>query len=192
MKKKVLAGIMMAVMMAASVMGVSAANSKTAEVYVSGNSANTYVVEAADDQNLKASAEKVDAVSGKEIITTTAVYNVKAIEGNGTANGAGKYEVELTVSGLSSNCKDVTVLNYNTTSETWSVVTVSNVDYTNKTMVVALDNLGPIAIFASVTSGGATGTSPSTVGTSSTWMIMLALAVVAVGAGVVATQKKSR
>ena len=52
--------------------------------------------------------------------------------------------------------------------------------------------MSPVAIYAEVVTGGAAGTSPSTVGTSSTWMLLVAFAIVAVGAGVVASQKKNR
>lgn len=182
----------MAVMMMASVMGVSAAGSKTAEVYVSGENAKIYVAEAGD-QSLKASAAEVKEVAGKQVITSTAVYDIKEItSGTATPNGAGKHEVQLTVAGLTSSCSDIVILSYN--AGTWTPVAVdaSKVDYTNKTIDVELQNLGPIVIYASVAASGSTGTSPSTVGTSSAWMLWAAVAIVALGAGVVATQKKSR
>lgn len=189
MKKRVLAGIMMAVMMMASVMGVSAAGSKTEEVYASDASAKVYVVESGD-QSLKDSAVK--AAAGKTIITSTAVWNVKAVDGQTpTQNAAGKYEVQLAVTALTSSCSDVVVLCYNESAKTWSAVE-AKVDYTNKTIDVALDSLGSIVICANVAAGGSTGTSPSTVGTSSAWMLWVAVAVVALGACVVVAQKKSR
>ena len=45
MKKKVLAGIMMAVMMMASVMSASAAGSKSGEVYTSGTSTDNHTTD---------------------------------------------------------------------------------------------------------------------------------------------------
>ena len=49
MKKRVLAGIMMMVMVFASVMGVSAANSRTDEVYVSdSDEKGWYIIEEED------------------------------------------------------------------------------------------------------------------------------------------------
>lgn len=191
MKKRVLAGIMMAVMMMASVMGVSAANSKDADLKVNGD---TFVAEKVEDQSsLTASAAKESSVAGKTAIS--AVYDVKLKDGaTATPDAAGKYTVELMVASLSDKCSDIVVLCYDAEDKTWASVAVdaANVDYTNKTVKVVLPYLGQIVVYASVAASGSTGTSPSTVGTSSTWMLYLAVALVVVGAGVVATQKKSR
>ena len=90
------------------------------------------------------------------------------------------------------NCdpNSVVVLHYSETRGYWEVVTEVKINGT--TLTGKFQDLSPVAIYAKVTTGGAAGTSPSTVGTSSTWMLLAAVAVVALGAGVVATQKKSR
>lgn len=192
MKKKVLAGIMMAVMMMASVMGVSAAGSKTAEVYVSGASADYFVATATDD-SLKSGATTAATNAGKQIITSTAVWNIsEKTSGSASVNGNGKYDVQLTVSALTDSCSKVTVLVYNAGSQTWSAIEIdsSKVDYKNNTIAFELDSpSATIAICAAVAASGSTGTSPSTGVASSAWLICLAAAVVVVG---VVSMKKSR
>lgn len=191
MKKRVLAGIMMAVMMMASVMGVSAANSKDTSLKVDGN---TLVAERVEDQSIATSASKESSVAGKTSIS--AVYTIKAADGaTATPDADGKFAVKLTVASLSDKCTNIVVLCYDAGTQAWKSITVDakNVDYANKTIEVKLPALGQqIVVYANVATGGAAGTSPSTVGTSSTWMLCLAAALIVVGAGVIATQKKSR
>ena len=193
MKKRVLAGIMMAVMMMASVMSVSAANSKTDEVSMGGQSSTAYKATAVADETVKASATAAAKKANKQIITATPVWNVsEASTGAGTANSNGKYEVTLSVSSLTKNCSNIEVLCYNESTQAWTSIKVdaSKVDYDNKTIVVELENpSATIAICATVAAGGSTGTSPSTGVVSSAWLICLAVAIVAVG---VVTISKSR
>lgn len=234
MKKRVLAGIMMAAMMVASVMSVSAAGSKTEEVEVEtilGNNAG-YTVEAEADTfnyldditsklpsdatdakkaELKAAAKEAQAAivelnAGKipesvvadiaDIKTKLAdkklVCPVFELEAYGNhPNCTNGHTLKLDVPSLK-NCdpKSVVVLHYSVTRGYWEVVKDVNINGT--TLTGTFKDLSPVAIYAKVTTGGAAGTSPSTVGTSSTWMLLAAVAVVALGAGVVATQKKSR
>lgn len=184
MKKRVLAGIMMAVMMMASVMGVSAAGSKTEEVSASVNSASTYTI-SAGDESLKASLQAA-MTSGKQIITSSPVWNITGSDSAAADTANGKYVVELTVSALTSNCSDVEVLSY--VDGAWKKVTVSSVK--DNVIVVELDSKDAvIAICANVASDSVAGTSPSTGVTSSAWLICLAVVVMAVG---VVTLKKSR
>ena len=83
MKKKVLAGIMMAAMMMVSVMSVSAAGSKTEEVDASNNAAG-YVVEAEADTFKDLDAEVQTAIKdlndGK--ISDSIVADIKDIKTN--------------------------------------------------------------------------------------------------------------
>ncbi len=209
MKKKVLAGIMMAAMMMVSVMSVSAAGSKTEEVDASGNAAG-YAVEAEADTFKDLDAEVQTAIKdlndGKisdsivadiEDIKTTLsgkklICPVFDLEPTGDhPNCANGHTLKLDVPALK-NCdpKSVVVLHYSETRGYWEVVTDVKIEGT--TLTGKFQDLSPVAIYAKVTTGGAAGTSPSTVGTSSTWMLWAAVAIVALGAGVVATQKKSR
>ena len=229
MKKRVLAGIMMAAMMVASVMSVSAAGSKQEEVEVGAESVESekdtfdYLVDditsklpsgATEEkkEELKASAKEAQkaivAMNAKEEIPasvvadipeiktklagTTLICPVFELEATGElANSKDPHTVKLNVPALK-NCdpKSIVVLHYSVTRGYWEVVTDVKIDGT--TLTGTFKDLSPVAIYAKVTTGGAAGTSPSTVGTSSTWMLLAAVAVVALGAGVVATQKKSR
>lgn len=212
MKKRVLAGIMMAAMMVASVMSVSAAGSKTEEVEVSKDNNAGYTVEAKADTFKDLDAEVQTAIktlnedkgeipasivedikdiktilSGKKLICP--VFDLEAFGSH--PNCTNGHTLKLDVPALK-NCdpKSVVVLHYSETRGYWEVVTDVKIDGT--TLTGKFQDLSPVAIYAKVTTGGAAGTSPSTVGTSSTWMLLAAVAVVALGAGVVATQKKSR
>lgn len=235
MKKRVLAGIMMAAMMVASVMSVSATGSKTEEVevetklednagYTVESKADTFdyledVTELVKDKTpaeqaeLKESAKEAqDAIvemnAGKipesvvadikDVKTKLAdtklicpVFDLELYGEHKQCEIDGFHTLKLNVPALK-NCdpKSVVVLHYSVTRGTWEVVKDVKIDGT--TLTGKFQDLSPVAIYAKVTTGGAAGTSPSTVGTSSTWMLLAAVAVVALGAGVVATQKKSR
>ena len=211
MKKRVLAGIMMAAMMVASVMSVSAAGSKTEEVDASKNEAG-YTVEAKADTFKDLDAEVQNAIkdlnddkiadsivadikdikttlSGKKLICS--VFDLEPFGKHEQCDKDGFHTVKLNVPALK-NCdpKSVVVLHYSEKNAKWETVEILKIDGT--TITGKFYDLSPVAIYAKVTTGGAAGTSPSTVGTSSTWMLLAAVAVVALGAGVVATQKKSR
>ena len=73
-------------------------------------------------------------------------------------------------------------------------IPATDVDYTKKEIKAQFTDFSPVAIFATktATSTGSGTTSDGTVGTSSTWMLWAAAALVVVGAGVVVSQKKSR
>lgn len=199
MKKKVLAGIMMAVMMVASVMSVSAAGSVSKEVVTSGDSAKdhqTDLVFDVDDSVKKVidelNAGNITSLSAdiqKKLAGKTLVAEVVDLQ-HTDASGTCGHEVELTVTPLTDKCKDVVILHYNKVAKAWEVIEPISVN--GDVVVAKYDNLSPVAIYANVSTSGSTGTSPATVGTSSAWMLWAAVAIVALGAGVVATQKKSR
>lgn len=211
MKKRVLAGIMMAAMMVASVMSVSAAGSKTEEVEVSKDNDAGYTVEAEADTFKDLEAEVQTAIKDlndgklpesviadikdvdikKELQNKKLICPVFDLEDFGEhPNCKNGHTIKLDVPALK-NCdpKSVVVLHYSETDKAWEVVDAT---VSGTTLTATFRNLSPVVIYAKVTTGGAAGTSPSTVGTSSTWMLLAAVAVVALGAGVVATQKKSR
>lgn len=209
MKKKVLAGIMMAVMVMASVMSVSAAGSRYEEAYPSDKNTAGYTTEAKADTFVDLvqeaqtaikdmNADKIPESLVKDIPTIKETLNKKTLvtdvfdlEPFGDHPNCTKgHTVKLVVPALK-NCKadSVVVLHYSEVDNKWEVVE-SSVDGT--TITATFKTLSPVAIYAEVVTGGAAGTSPSTVGTSSTWMLWAAFAIVAVGAGVVASQKKNR
>lgn len=211
MKKRVLAGIMMAAMMVASVMSVSATGSKQEEVVVSKDNTAGYEIKAEANTFTDLEEEVQTAIKDlndgkaipasivadiKDIKTTLSgkklICPVFDLESYGShPNCTNGHTLKLDVPALK-NCdpKSVVVLHYSETRGYWEVVKDVKID--GITLTGKFLDLSPVAIYAKVTTGGAAGTSPSTVGTSSTWMLLAAVAVVALGAGVVATQKKSR
>lgn len=221
MKKRVLAGLMMAVLMMASVMSVSANKSKSDEVQTSGTNADLYVVNTSkdafdslsgDDADAKAEIEQMnqgklpesvindikasDNDAAKDIdkklenkTLICPVFDLVAVGTHAECDSRGYHIIELDVPALK-NCDSdsVIVLHYSKESHKWEVVTNVTIDGTKLTGHYT--GLSPIAIFAKTTTGGAVGTSPKSGITSSTWMLWTAVAIVALGAGIVATQKK--
>ena len=212
MKKRIFAGLLMSIMVLASVMGVSAANSADANIKVEEAQKGDYkIVTGADEfKELKSeSADVYNAVVGfnagtvkVEKMLESAPAVLKAIEGKaiigdvfelidlngGKPNADGKHEITLNVPGLTS--KEVVVVHYSYVKKAWETVPVKAVDLDKKTVTAVFDDLSPVAIYAKPASGGAAGTSPSTQGVSSAWMIWSAAALIVLGAGVVVSQKK--
>lgn len=213
MKKygKVLALVMVMTMLLVPTLGVSAAGSSTADVTVSGDSKDKYDISDADD------AFKDFETSDKELYDNLVGYNKgevkledvieeasddvkKELEGkkpvtkfyelvDATTNpSTGKQTVTLTVPALTDQLEDVVVLHYD--NGTWKVVKAT---VNGQTLTVELDSLGVFGIFASLKTageGGVGGGSAATGGTNSTWMVALAVVLVAVGAVVVVSQKR--
>ena len=198
---KVLAGVVAATMLLASVMGVSANKSPTPEVTVSGDK---YTV-ATEDEAFKsleteneelynalvgynkgtvkldtviedASAAVKKALEGKTAVTK--FYDLKQVS---SEQIDGKHKVTLTVPTLTDNLEDVVILHYN--NGVWEVVEAT---VNGQTVTVELESLGAIGIFASLKQGG----SDATGGTNSTWMVAVAVMVVAAGAVVLLSQRK--
>ena len=192
MKKRVFAGIMMMVLMFASVMGVSAAPSRTNEIYVSGAPSDyfqtTDSTKTEADLKSEASDEVKDAIKDKTLIWK--VFDLEEIS-TPVKNSNGKYDIQLTVTTMTKNQKDFVIVYLNNATGKWETLKPT-VNYENNTLVFELDGITAIGVYATKVSGGSQGTSPSTEGTSSAWMLWMAVAIVALGAGVVATQKKSR
>lgn len=233
MKKRVLAGLLMSVMVIASAMTVSAADSKTKPV-VGGETADkkgTYEVtteapkfeeleeeaikanpnikdedEAAAIASAKAAAATIEKINkgetasittevDKEIKGKTLVQKFFDLDEEGdhdACHTAGEHKVTLTVDALTTSWKNIVVVHYSTDRTLWETIKVADkdVDYNKKTITFAIQDLSPIAIYADVVSGGAAGTSPSTEGVSSAWMLYSAMALIVLGTGVVVYQKK--
>lgn len=192
MFKKVLAGVMTATLLLASVMGVSAADSKDANVALGEASKGYYTIVSPSKEKAEAdvtSSSVSSAVSGK---TSIGSFDLKA-----SAEGVTGTDVTLSVATLTDSVDKDSIVVALFVDGAWKTVSPKSVDKASKTIVVtigAMDANEVISgfIYATVASSSASGSAPKTVGTSSTWMLWLAVALVAVGAGVVVAQKKSR
>lgn len=232
MKKRVLAGLLMSVMVLASAMSVSAADSKTTSVTggktEDGNGTYTVTTEnpvfeeltdAAIDANTKVTDKEAAKASAKAAATIIEKVNKgekasittevdKKLEGktlvqkffdldeegdhNKCHQPGNKHKVTLTVDALTTAWKNIVVVHYSTDRVLWETIPVADkdVDYTKKTITFEIEDLSPIAIYADVVEGGAAGTSPSTEGVSSAWMLYAAMTLIVLGSGVVVYQKK--
>lgn len=232
MKKRVLAGLLMSVMVLASAMSVSAADSKTKPVeggktedgngkYVATTENPVFeeLTDAAIDANEKVTDKAAAKASAKAAAATIEKINKgekasittevdKKIEGktlvqkffdldetgdhNKCHQPGNKHKVTLTVDALTTGWKNIVVVHYSTDRVLWETIPVADkdVDYTKKTITFEIEDLSPIAIYADVVTGGAAGTSPSTEGVSSAWMLYAAMALIVLGSGVVVYQKK--
>ena len=231
MKKRVLAGLLMSVMVIASAMSVSAAGSKTQSV-TGGETADkkgTYEVttenpvfeelteaeinkndkitdKAAAIASAKDAAAKIEKINKGETVSITTEVD-KDIKGktlvqkffdldekgdHDKCHTAGEHKVTLTVDALTTSWKNIVVVHYSTDRTLWETIPVADkdVDYNAKTITFVIKDLSPIAIYADVVTGGAAGTSPSTEGVSSAWMLYSAMALIVLGTGVVVYQKK--
>lgn len=215
MKKRILAAMMIMVMVLGFTMSVSAAPSKTAPVYPSGASEGWYEITTGDkefaaitgeDATKHAAAMKVigdvnankkvsinneidKALEGKTLIQK--FFDLDAIKDHSKCDQRGYHEVELTVSAVTKNCKDIVMVHYSQEKGTWEIITPT-VDYDKQTLTfkVSGKDISAMAIYAKVTGSSAAGTSPSTEGVSSAWMLWVAVAFVALGSTVVVSQKK--
>lgn len=150
----------------------------------------TSMLEGITDETAKASLnEVIKAVDGKDFVT--GFFDVTA-DASVEKNANGKYEVTMSVPGITADTKDVQLLHYSTARSLWEVVDPSKVDAEAKTITAEFEDLSPIAIIAkdgSFTADKAVGTSAGTEGTS-VWMIWTAMAVVLMGAGAVVIMRK--
>lgn len=228
MKKRVLAGLMMAVMVLASAMSVSAASKeKPVEETASANGkyevttesprfeeltdeaidANTKVTDkAAAKASAKEAKEKIEkANKGEAVSFTTEVdkeikgkklvqkfFDLDEVDNHDKCHTQGFHTVTLKVDAMTSNWKNITIVHYSTDRTLWETISSDKikVDYDKKTLTFDIKDLSPLAIYADIVEGGAAGTSPSTQGVSSAWMLYSAMALIVLGTGVVVYQKK--
>lgn len=234
MKKRVLAGLLMSVMVLASAMSVSAAESKTQSVTggktEDGSGSYTATVEnpkfeelteeaikanpnikeedkAAAIASAKAAATTIEKINkGETVSITTEIdkeikgktlvqkfFDLDEVGNHDKCHQPGnKHKVTLTVDALTTGWKNIVVVHYSTDRTLWETIKVADkdVDYNAKTITFEIEDLSPIAIYADVVEGGAAGTSPSTEGVSSAWMLYAAMALIVLGSGVVVYQKK--
>lgn len=141
------------------------------------------------DETAKAALEEVvKALESKDFVT--GFIDLIAKEG-AEKNAEGKYEITLSVPGMTEKTTDVEVLHYSTVRKVWEVIQPSNVDKEKKTITAEFEDLSPVAVIAKegTFSSDAQGTSPKTEGVS-TWMMWAAAAVVLLGAGTVVVTRK--
>lgn len=213
MKKRVLAGLLMSVMVLASAMTVSA-TSKTNTVEPSGDSIGKYEVTTGTEQFAKkenedatkhaAAIKIVEAVNkGEKNVTITDAVD-KEIKGKtpvmpffdldykptGGSESVTNHTITLKLTGMTKAWKNITVVHYSQVRELWETIKVDKVDYDASTITFNIKDLSPIAIYADVVEDGAAGTSPSTQGVSSAWMLYAAMALIVLGSSVVVYQKK--
>ena len=214
MKKRVLAGILMMVFVLASVMTVSAADSKKADIRVTESQKGHYVVtegaeefaeiktakqalydaivafnakiDATTEAKLFEGTQILDSLKGKVCVTD--VFDLDKIN-NGLPLQNGKHQVTIEIDALTDGMTGIVVVHYDM-QRGWEVITPDNVE--GKKITATYDNLSPVIIYANAPAGGGTGSSPSTAGTSSAWMLMAAVAIIALGTVVVVSQKKAR
>ena len=113
--------------------------------------------------------------------------------GDVVLNEDGMYETTLSVPTLTEAATNVRILHYSTVRSLWEIVIPSDVNYEDKEITAAFEDLSPIVVLADVdeTADVAEGTSPKT-GVTSDWGLYMAGAVVLFGAaGVVYSRKRA-
>ena len=149
------------------------------------------------DELLKGYDDILKELDGKSLVGKTDIMDLVAVNGGQPENG--KHEVTITVTSLTKNAKNPVVLYYDVATDTWKTQVPKDIDYKTGKITLVLDDViagdgeedfWPFAVYADIIEDSAEGTSPSTEGTSSAWMLLVAVAVVAMGSVVVATQKR--
>lgn len=113
--------------------------------------------------------------------------------GDVVLNEDGMYETTLSVPTLTEAATNVRILHYSTVRSLWEIVIPSDVNYEDKEITAAFEDLSPIVVLADVdeTADVAEGTSPKT-GVTSDWSLYMAGAVVLFGAaGAVYSRKRA-
>ena len=201
----------MGIMVLASAMSVSAADSRTEQVHTSGASVSYYTLDESETALLsgikteakkeevkaiikelndnKATALSTDiqkALKGKTLLAY--VFDIDPVGDHAKCKEQGYHEIELTVTTITDKCSNIVVLHYSVERDVWETLTPVKVD--GNKITVRFKDLSPVAVYANVVGGTAVGVSPSTEGVSSAWMLWTAMALIVLGAGVVVSQKK--
>ena len=168
----------------ASVMTTFAANSPTGNVTVEQTQQGSYIIRTdatqfTNDQNqdiavkadilaynagtktlgdLLSDAATVKGQLDKKTALTT-IFDLHDVNGGNPVGG--KHRVKLYIPTLTDKCSEITVLHYSMVDNKWEIIE-SEVDAPNKMVTVITDDLSPIAIFAKVSTGTATGDSAQT------------------------------
>lgn len=212
MKKKLCGVVLAAVLAAAQVVTAFAADSKTADVIVAGDSVGYYTVEEgsaevfsylgaeARDKILAvndgtASLQSIadlapdlaDDLEGKSMVTP--FFDLDEANG-GVKTEDGNYLVTLQIPAMTGNMSNVKILYYNAETGAWEVITPSDINLTNKTVTFVVSSLpAPVSIIADIAGGdNAVGTSPKT-GIFPGWAVLMGAGVVLALAGVTVYRK---
>lgn len=222
MKKKVLGLILTTALLVAQSVNVFAAGSRTADVALSGDSAGKYEVAEATAETFAELAETQKEVVDKILEINAGTKDIQSIAeeapelaadledksmitpffdliavNGGVKDADGNYVVTLSVPTLTEAVTDVKVLHYSTVRNVWEVITPSNVDYENKALTAAFQDLSPVAVIGNVDESkvnnadtAAVGTSPKT-GAASSWMMFGGAAVVLLAVGTILVKGKN-
>lgn len=218
MKKTFLAVVLVVVMALASVMSVAAANSSQGTPSVSEGNQGAYIIrtgekqflndkgteDTSDDEFLANKADILAYNAGTKTLKAllngdadyakvekktdlTKIFDLHDVDGGNKVNGL--HVVTINVPNLTEKCSDVVALHYSMVDGAWEVLE-TKFDTAKHTVTITTDDLSPIAIFATVSSGSGSGQSPATGTESMTWMLWAVAAVVVLGAGVVVARKR--
>ena len=219
MKKKLFGTILAAALVVTQAISVFAVGSKTAEVALAGDSVGKYNVQEISAETMPELAESAPEVLDKIQAVNAGTATVESIAElapdladqladkslltkfvdvtpgeNAVKTEDGKYQVTLSVPGLTAAASDVAVLHYSTQRSVWEIITPSNVDVQNKEITAEFQDLSPVAVIAKVDAAAAVdnaaGTAPKT-GVASNWALFMGAAVVLLAAAGFAV-KKSR
>jgi hypothetical protein len=140
-----------------------------------------------DGKTVTITKEVDEKIEGKKLVQK--FFDLDEVGNHDECHKAGKHVVELKVDAMTTSWKNIVVVHFSADRVVWEAI-VPTVDYNNKTLTFEIKDLSPLAIYADIVEGGANGTSPSTEGVSSTWMLWTAMALIVLGSGVVVSQKK--
>ena len=209
MKKKLFGMAMVTALLVSQVVCVSA-KSKTSSLWPVGKSENAYSITSADEKNMadlddqvaesieemnageenvtmiaQQQPELADALSDQTMLTP--IVNVTPVDG-GLQTENGKYVLQVSLPGLTSNVSDLRVVSYNTAQKAWEVLTPSAIDWNEKIvsveakdlsaasfMTVTAKTVGSSAEGESAGTSSVVGESPKT-GVDSDWMLWLGAA----------------
>ena len=146
------------------------------------------------DEQKALTEEAIKAIKEGNLDFVTPFVELEAT-GDVQKNANGMYEVNLKVSALTKDMKDVKVLHFSTERGCFEIITPKNVDYDNKIITFEVKDLSPIAILAqktAATGSSSDGTSPKTEGMNSTWMMLMGAAFVMIAAGCVVVYSKKK
>ena len=127
--------------------------------------------------------------AGKRMITD--IFNLSEVNG-GVKTDDGKYLVTLEVTSVTSSMTGIQILYYNTVTGEWVIITPSDIDYANQTVIFVIDQLpAPVCVIADTGTSAedsAEGLSPQT-GVVSGWPLWMGAAVILAGVSLAAYRK---
>jgi LPXTG-motif cell wall-anchored protein len=176
MKKRVLASVLLVILVLASTLTVSAAGSKQE----GSKEAGVRVVTPVDDFEAKVTNEEFPTTDATKDMTKLAKFELVKKDGSSKTLPA---DITLEVDAIGDKVEKVVLVVKD--GNNWKAI---DAKLNGKQITANFAAEGPIFVFVKT----ATAQSPATGVASTTWMVVMAFALIAVGAGVVATQKKSR